>query len=200
MNPSAVVFDLDYTIWPFDCDKDIIAPFTYDKNGNVLDRDGRLSNPYPDVPGIIAHIADAKVPIIIASKNSNIFSIEELLSKIKINCRNKKIKTIMDAISYIHAYSSDVNTKGKDTHFANIYKSSGINLKRMIFYDDNHENISCAKEQGITSIHITRSTGLTWRKFNQGIHQWRSRNLPELTLDNLALACNFEEKMIIFDE
>ena len=43
-NPPLLVFDLDYTIWPYDCDKDVLAPFSRAPHGGVLDRYGRAVN------------------------------------------------------------------------------------------------------------------------------------------------------------
>ena len=191
MNPFAIVFDLDNTIWPFDCNKDVVAPFTMCQDGNIRDRYGRLANPYPDVPGIIAHIINARIPIIFASRNRSRVSIEALLRTIPIVCNDVNIKTIWDALilpTQFHAYSSDGIGKGKDKHFAAIYKDTLINFSRMIFYDDLPENIEAAKAQGTTSILINRNHGLTWKKFSEGIVEWRSRKLHALTLDDIAMA------------
>jgi magnesium-dependent phosphatase-1 len=191
MNPATFVFDLDYTIWPFDCDKDVIAPFTMCDDGNIRDRYGRIANPYPDVPGIIAHIIDKGIPIIFASRNRSRGSIEALLKTIPIVCHNENIKTIWDALmlpNLLHAYSSDGIGKGKDKHFAAIYNDTLINFTRMIFYDDIPENIEAARAQGTTSILLSRRYGLTWQKFSEGIVEWRSRKMHALTLDDLAIA------------
>jgi magnesium-dependent phosphatase 1 len=191
MNPEAIVFDLDFTLWPFDCDKDVIAPYTMCDDGNIRDRYGRLANPYPDVPGIIAHIIDKRIPIIFASRNRSRGSIEALLRTIPIKCQSENIKTIWDALmlpNLLHAYSSDGIGKGKDKHFAGIYKDTSINFTRMIFYDDLLENIEAAKTQGTTSVLLSRHQGLTWQKFSQGIVEWRSRKMHALTLDDLAMA------------
>jgi magnesium-dependent phosphatase 1 len=191
MNPGAFVFDLDYTIWPFDCDKDVIAPFTMCDDGNIRDRNGKLANPYPDVPSIIAHIIDKGIPIIFASRNRSRNSIKALLKTIPIMCYNKNIKTLWDALmlpNLLHAYSSDGIGNGKDKHFAAIYKDTLINFTRMIFYDDIPENIDAAKAQGTTSILLSRTHGLTWQKFSEGIVEWRSRKMHKLTLYDLAMA------------
>jgi magnesium-dependent phosphatase-1 len=189
MNPSAIVLDLDYTIWPFDCNKDVVAPFTMCQDGNIRDYYGRLANPYPDVPGIIAHIVDKGIPIIFASRNRSRDSIEALLRTIPIKCQDENINTIWDALmlpTQFHAYSSDGIGRGKDKHFSAIHKDTLINFNRMIFYDDLPENIAAAKAQGTTSILITN--GLTWQKFSQGIVEWRSRKMHALTLDDIAMA------------
>jgi len=191
MNPSAIVLDLDYTIWPFYCNKDVVEPFTMCQDGNIRDRYGRLANPYPDVPGIIAHIVDKGIPIIFASRNRSKISIEALLRTIPIKCQDENINTIWDALmlpTQLHAYSSDGIGRGKDKHFAAIHKDTLINFSRMIFYDDIPENIVAAKTQGTTSVLLNRAQGLTWKKFSQGIVEWRSRKMHALTLDDLAMA------------
>ena len=178
-NPKLAVFDLDFTIWPFDCDKDVLAPFSVDFFGGVYDRYGRTSNSYCDVPSIIAALVDAGIPIAYASRNPSAHHIESLLRLIAICPKTKPhIKTLWDALpsrAFFHAYSSAGYGRGKARHFAAIHAATGISYKDMVFFDDLPENIVHAQAQGITSVLVNRR-GLTWEAMTQGIHSWRQNN------------------------
>jgi magnesium-dependent phosphatase 1 len=172
-----------------DCGKDVIAPYTLYHDGCILDYRGRLANPYSDVQNIIAYLVDSGITIIFASRNPDRNSIEALLKTIPINCQNKNIKTMWDVLAsptLLHAYSSDRIGNGKDKHFAAIYKNTLIPFSRMVFYDDQPGNINAAMAQGTTSILVNKSEGLTWQKFNDGINEWRSKNIPNVSLDDLG--------------
>jgi len=177
-NPKLVVFDLDYTVWPFDCDKDVIAPFSPSPYGGVYDRYGRPSNPFPDIPHIIAALVDAKIPIAYASRNPSANSVEQLLRAISIAPTTRpEVRSLWDALpsrDYFHAYSSAGQGRGKDRHFAAIKKATGIVFSDMLFFDDLHDNIVHAQKQGTTSVHLGRR-GVTWAAMIAGIEGWRVR-------------------------
>jgi len=189
--PDLFAFDLDYTIWPFDCDKNVVAPFHNDEYGNVFDRYGTCANPYPDVAYIIGTIIDYGIPIAFVSRNPSRNSILQLLNKIPIVTKRVGIKTLGDALctdNLLQAYSSKGLSDAKNTHFAEIKKHTCINFNKMIFFDDLPQNIEAAKAQGTTSILVNRQEGLTWAKFTEGVEEWRARKIQKTTLDDLAIA------------
>jgi hypothetical protein len=70
--PKLCVFDLDYTIWACDCDKDIIEPYVEHSTSGintVFDRHGRLVILYSDVREILGAIADSEIPVGVPLKN-----------------------------------------------------------------------------------------------------------------------------------
>lgn len=189
--PDLFVFDLDYTIWPFDCDKNVVAPFHNDEYGNVFDRYGTCANPYPDVAYIIGTIIDQGIPIAFVSRNPSRNSILQLLNTIPIVTKRAGVNTLGDALcidDLLQAYSSKELSDAKNTHFAEIKKHTCINFNRMVFFDDLPQNIEAAKAQGTTSILVNRQEGLTWAKFTEGIEEWRARKIQKITLDDLAIA------------
>ena len=182
-NPDLMVFDLDWTLWQFDCDKHVIPPFTKHLYFNTIyDRYGRPSNPYPDVPAIISALVDANIPFAIASRNPSAGPIEQLLRQISIfpkTSTKQHIKTIWDALpsrEYFHAYSSAEYGNGKDRHFKAIYAASGIPFNRMLFFDDLPDNIKYASIQGTTSILVNQKNGLNWNAMISGITEYRNRS------------------------
>jgi len=183
-NPKLAVFDLDFTIWPFDCDKDVLPPFSSDFFGGVRDRYQRASNPYFDVPQIIAALVDANIPIAYASRNPSAHHIESLLRLIAICPKTKPhIKTLWDALpsrEFFHAYSSSGYGRGKMRHFMAIQDASGIAFNDMVFFDDLPENVAHAHTIGVTSIIVGRR-GLTWDAMARGIDSWRQKKASNAT-------------------
>jgi len=177
-NPALLVFDLDYTVWPFDCDKDVIAPFIPSQFGGVLDRYGRPSNAFPNVPAIFAALVDAGVPIAYASRNPSAGPVEALLRAIAITPRTRpEVRCLWDALpnrNLFHAYSSAGYGRGKARHFAAIQAACGVAFRDMLFFDDLYDNIKQAQAQGTTSVHLGRR-GLTFEAVAAGISGWRDR-------------------------
>ena len=176
-NPDIIVFDLDYTIWPFDCDKDVFAPFYRNPQG-VFDSRQRWANPYYDVPAIIAALYNAGIPVAYLSRNPAEESIEELLRAITMNTLDGK-RSLWDAMpnrKYFHAYSTLAGNKGKDPHFASLRELTGVPFEKMLFFDDLPQNIHYARKQGTVSVELNLRRGLTWKSFLEGLGQWRARH------------------------
>ena len=174
--PQILVFDCDWTLYPYDCDKHRLAPFYYIENKTLCDRHWRNANPYPDVPGIFGAIADAGIPVAFLSRNPSDVHIKHLLSTIRcITKTSTKQKTLWDTMpysTYFHAYSSGSIGKGKDKHFGALKILSSVPFNEMLFFDDMSDNIEAAEAQGTVSVHITTS-GLNVATFISGIEKWR---------------------------
>lgn len=179
-NPDLLVFDCDYTLWPFDCDKDVISPFTLSPFGSILERYGRSANPYCDVQKLFAGIVDAGIPVAFISRNPSAQYVEELLRCIKIITKTRGQISLWDTMpsrDYFHAYSSGGVGRGKDRHFAALKKVSGILFHNMIFFDDLPENILAAQAQGTTSVLVGPKRGLNIEAMDAGIDLWRSKQI-----------------------
>lgn len=182
INPKLVVFDLDFTLWPFDCGGNSnIGPFRRSVNGIIVDKYGRMSNPYTDVLGILSALVNNDIPIAICSRNPDVYSIVDLMNHIRFDCKKGNV-SLMDCLpntNYIHAYSSD-KSGGKNKHFTALRAALGIEFNQMIFFDDLMENITFAVKMGITSVLVKE--GLTWEALKIGIEAWRSRSRTEKKL------------------
>jgi len=175
-NPKLVVLDLDFTLWPFDCGSNSnMAPFRRSIGGIIVDKFGRMSNPYKDVLGILSSLVNNDIPIAICSRNPDIHSIANLMSLMRFDCKKGNI-SLLDCLpntNYIHAYSSD-KTGGKNKHFTALKAATGVDFNQMIFFDDLLENITFAVKMGITSVLVKE--GLTWEAIRVGVEAWRSRS------------------------
>jgi len=176
--PGLVVFDLDFTIWPFDCHKDREMPFTI-KETNVYDYRGRLANCYPNIPSIIGFLVDNDVPIAYASRNPSRDHIIELLMKSVIQTKKGKT-TLWDILpnpNYLQAYSSSYLGYAKNHHFNKLQIITGVDFNKMLFFDDLPQNIEQARTKGITSILLGKS-GVTMELFKMGLKLYNDYHKP----------------------
>lgn len=179
INPKLVVFDLDFTLWPFDCGSNSnLAPFRRSISGIVVDRFGRMSNPYKDVLGVLSSLVNNDIPIAICSRNPDIHSIVDLMSNIRFDCKKGNVSLLdcLPTTNYIQAYSSD-KTGGKNKHFTALKELLGVEFNQMIFFDDLLDNINYAVKMGITSVLVKE--GLTWEALRIGVEAWRSRSVSQ---------------------
>ena len=177
--PGLVVFDLDWTIWPYDCGCEVLPPFRTMPWG-IVDGRGYTANPYKDVRGIIAALVDAGVPIAIASRNPDTVVLESLLRLITFEC-GRGLISLWDALpspAYFRAHSSG-GLHGKTVHFAALKAASGVDYDQMLFFDDLAENINYAKRLGVTCINVVH-TGMNWVGLSNGLVDFRHTRTERL--------------------
>jgi magnesium-dependent phosphatase-1 len=182
-----IVFDCDYTLWPFDCDKDVVAPFCVHSAGGIIDRSWRPANPFPEVREVFQYIVENKMSFAIASRNPSANSIAQLLAciMIQVDGVQKSVWSMLPAGSF-HAYSSG-GAKGKTAHFARISQATGRPVSDMLFFDDLSENIQVASQQGVICVLVGQRTGLTMDTFKCGLEAFAKMKAERLALA-LALA------------
>ena len=79
--PKMMVFDLDYTLWPFWVDTHVSGPLKHTPNGLVVkDRYGESCGFYNDVSGILHHIKEKGIVLGAASRTSAPDLAENMLS------------------------------------------------------------------------------------------------------------------------
>lgn len=133
--PKLLVFDLDYTLWPFWVDTHVTPPFR--KKGNdVVDAHGQIIRYYKEVPEILKHLSE-EYELGVASRTSEIQGAKQLLNLFNWD-KYFKYKEIYPG--------------SKVSHFSKIQKASGIDYKDMIFFDDEHRNIVDVGKLGVTCI------------------------------------------------
>jgi magnesium-dependent phosphatase-1 len=181
-NPKIIVFDCDWTLYPFDCDKHLVGPFKK-VSTFVLDGHGRCAAPYAAVPNILGAIVDAGIPVAFLSRNPSAGPLEQLLRTLPLASARFPDGSLWDAMpsrDYFHAYGSQGIGKGKDRHFAALYSLTGIGPSEILFFDDLPENIAAAEAKGIASI-LIGDQGLTWSAFSAGIRRWRDKKIEAFT-------------------
>ncbi|XP_048374245.1 magnesium-dependent phosphatase 1 isoform X2 [Sphaerodactylus townsendi] len=66
--PSLVVFDLDYTLWPFWVDTHVDPPFRKNRDGSIQDRNGQPVRLYPEVQAVLEQLHQEGIPMAAASR------------------------------------------------------------------------------------------------------------------------------------
>ncbi|XP_076322448.1 magnesium-dependent phosphatase 1-like isoform X2 [Tachypleus tridentatus] len=153
--PKLIVFDLDYTLWPFWVDTHVDPPFRKSGDGKVIDSSGRKIKYYPDVPKILERLTNEGIPMGVASRTEWPAGARQLL----------KMLDWEKYFSYQEIYPGS-----KLTHFQRFQEVSGVPYSQMIFFDDEHRNICEISKLGVTSVFVPK--GLTNKVLEEGFKQF----------------------------
>lgn len=165
--PKAVVFDLDYTLWPCWCDVHIALPVRSGKNNaEIIDSYGYRMSLYPDVPDILKELKANDVTIISASRTPTVHIAKQLLKNIKID--GKPMHKYFDNHQW--------GTGSKTRHIRQAAKELGMELDlqngEFILYDDEYRNKD-VNSIGCKFVYIRDTDlGLTKEIFDSGIDQF----------------------------
>ncbi|XP_078007406.1 magnesium-dependent phosphatase 1 isoform X4 [Phascolarctos cinereus] len=124
--PQLVVFDLDYTLWPFWVDTHVEPPFRRNRDGSVRDSNEKIVRLYPEVPDVLDRLHGLGVTIAAASRTGEIRGANQLLE-------------LFDLTKYFA--HKEIYPGCKVTHFERLQQKSGIPYSEMIFFDDEKRNI-----------------------------------------------------------
>nr|AFK40417.1 unknown [Lotus japonicus] len=130
--PRLVVFDLDYTLWPFYCEC-------------RSKRD--TPSLYPHVKGIMYALKGEGIDVAIASKSPTPDIATTFLDKLSISSM-----FVTKEIFY--------SWQNKTDHFQKIHSSTGVPFKSMLFFDDDDNNIQGVSKMGVTSILVRNGVNL----------------------------------------
>ncbi|GCC16982.1 hypothetical protein chiPu_0021464 [Chiloscyllium punctatum] len=124
--PKLVVFDLDYTLWPFWVDTHVDPPFRKERNGKIVDSAGRTINLYAEVTEVLQTLQRDGIQIAAASRTGEVAGANQLLNLFKLD-------------SYF--IQKEIYPGSKVTHFTRINQATRTQFSEMIFFDDEHRNI-----------------------------------------------------------
>ena len=164
--PEAVVFDLDYTLWPCWCDTHISPPLKPKSQSQIIDSYGMKLSFYPDVESIILELVANNVTIIGASRTATPSVAKKILNLLHINGK--------PAIQYFDALEWGQGSKTK--HIKLAAKQLGMNeeLEKggFILFDDELRNRDVASIN-CHFAHVPNETlGLTRNVFENGLQSW----------------------------
>ncbi|WOG84631.1 hypothetical protein DCAR_0103815 [Daucus carota subsp. sativus] len=140
--PRLVVFDLDYTLWPFYCE---------------CRSKREMPKLYPQAKGVLLALKEKGIDMAIASRSPTADIANTFLDKLDI-----KSMFVAQEI-----YSSWTH---KTEHFQKINRLTGVPFKSMLFFDDEHRNIEAVSKMGVTSILV--DNGVDLRAFRQGLAEF----------------------------
>lgn len=147
--PSLVVFDLDYTLWPFWCEMFTAAQTPW---------------LYPHVPAILEGLQARRIPLAVASRTPTPHVANAFINKLDIRHRFCSIQLIPAADGF------DQHSAQKDkAHLPNIQCDTGLPFTDMLFFDDEHGNIKRVGRLGVVSILVDTSTGVCLQSLERGL-------------------------------
>ncbi|CAI9753207.1 unnamed protein product [Fraxinus pennsylvanica] len=144
--PRLVVFDLDYTLWPFYCE------CYYEDDAPYL---------YPHARGILHALKARGIDMAIASRSPTPEIARPFLERLGI-------RSMFVAEEIFSSWSH------KTEHFQKIHKKTGIPFESMLFFDDEDRNIIAVSKMGVTSILVHR--GVTLDSLRQGLSDFEQKS------------------------
>ncbi|KAH9697293.1 hypothetical protein WN944_029582 [Citrus x changshan-huyou] len=130
--PRLVVFDLDYTLWPFYCE---------------CRSKREMPSLYPHAKGILHALKDKGIDVAVASRSPSPDIANTFLEKLNI-------KSMFVAKEIFSSWSH------KTDHFQRIHSRTGVPFNSMLFFDDEDRNIDAVSKMGVTGILVGNGVNL----------------------------------------
>ncbi|CAH2051893.1 unnamed protein product [Thlaspi arvense] len=140
--PRLVVFDLDYTLWPFYCE---------------CRSKREMPSLYPQAKGILNALKEKGIEMAIASRSPTSDIANTFIDKLNI-------KSMFVAKEIFSSWSH------KTEHFQKIHTRTTVPFTAMLFFDDEDRNIKSVSKMGVTSILV--GDGVTLGAFRQGLTEF----------------------------
>lgn len=168
--PAAVVFDLDYTLWPWWCDYHVDPPLTRVSDEVVVDASGFNMSLFPDVMSIIRELKENDVKIIAASRTPTPRIAQEVLSLFMID--GKPLKDFFDSLQW----GEGTKIKHITRAIEELGLSRDLRAGGVILFDDE------ARNRDVESINCNFAyisdyqKGLTRKIFEDALKEWSDKN------------------------
>jgi magnesium-dependent phosphatase 1 len=151
--PTLIVFELDFTLWPFRVDKSAKSPFSISRKGNVIDARGRVFMTFPEVPQLLMTLTNNGYNLAVTSRIEDIPGAYQLL----------QLFGITQYFQYKEIYPST-----KTVHFNQLRAKTGIKFDHMIFFDDDKRNVRDVSRLGVMVFQVPQS-GITFSVLNTAL-------------------------------
>lgn len=144
--PKLIVFDLDYTLWPFWVDTHVAAPLKASPDHtSAKDRSGESFAFYAEVPSILHSLRERGIKVGAASRTSAPDLGREMLRLLHVGDAEGKKRKAVEYFDYLEIYPGS-----KITHFNRLQKATGLDYTDMLFFDDEARNRN-VESLGVTS-------------------------------------------------
>ncbi|KAM1242608.1 hypothetical protein ACFX2G_034946 [Malus domestica] len=140
--PRLVVFDLDYTLWPFYCE---------------CRSKREMPSMYPHARGILYALKEKGIGLAIASRSPTADIAKTFIEKLSI-------KSMFSAQEIFSSWTH------KTDHFQRIHTRTGVPFNSMLFFDDENRNIQAVSKMGVTSILV--DNGVNIGALRQGLTKY----------------------------
>lgn len=186
--PKLIVFDLDYTLWPFWIDTHPTPPLKVNKdNTGMIDRYGETFTFYPEVPSILFEAKRRNIFLGLASRTHTPELANQSLRAIDVPVPEQYVDGDEKPQKAINFFTfREIYPGAKTRHFRQIQASSkkmakasdgipkdGIAFEDMLFFDDESRNRDVERELGVT-FYLVRD-GVTRSEIDKGVWLWRKK-------------------------
>ncbi|KAB2634723.1 magnesium-dependent phosphatase 1 [Pyrus ussuriensis x Pyrus communis] len=130
--PRLVVFDLDYTLWPFYCE---------------CRSKREMPSMYPHARGILYALKEKGIGLAIASRSPTADIAKTFIEKLSV-------KSMFAAEEIFSSWTH------KTDHFQRIHTRTGVPFNSMLFFDDENRNIQAVSKMGVTSILVDNGVNI----------------------------------------
>ncbi|KAI4163133.1 MAG: hypothetical protein LQ342_003261 [Letrouitia transgressa] len=194
--PKMLIFDLDYTLWPFWVDTHVTPPLkAKDGNTKAVDRWGEGFSFYMDVPSILLSAKSRPATPLLLAAASRTSAPDLAVSLLKLlhlppppsptppddahpnslpsssssssRSSSSSSKRSHDIFDYLQIYPGD-----KRTHVAKLQKQSKVAYGDMLFFDDETRNRNV---EGLGVTFWLVEGGVTRGEVDRGVWEWRRR-------------------------
>jgi len=164
--PDVVVFDVDFTLWPYWCDTHLRPPFRLGASGQLRDGSGKPIALYPEAAAVLLELRAAGVQLALASRTDEPRWLQDIAQQLAI----APGLSLWDAADFREIYPSS-----KIKHFQAIAAASGAPPSRMLFFDDESRN------RNVTSLGVTfvdADGGVSVAMVREGLRQYQRERRP----------------------
>ncbi|KAG8281884.1 Magnesium-dependent phosphatase 1 [Homalodisca vitripennis] len=137
--PKLVVFDLDYTLWPYWVDTHIDLPIRKTSDGTVCDRRGTKLKIYAETKKVLETLKENKILIAAASRTQEPPAARDMLKYFDID----------KYFDFKEIYPGE-----KTAHFHRIKKDSNVQYEDMLFFDDENRNIVTISKLNVVCFYL----------------------------------------------
>ncbi|KAI9741341.1 MAG: hypothetical protein M1834_003058 [Cirrosporium novae-zelandiae] len=179
--PKLMVFDLDYTLWPFWVDTHVVPPIKSRDNGTkCVDKWGEIFSFYTDVPQILSSLRQKNIQVAAASRTHAPDLARDMLKLLHVpttpttsNSSSSKSSTkrALDFFDHLQIFPGS-----KISHFRKLQKQTGVGYEEMLFFDDESRNRE-VEELGVL-MWLVRD-GVDREEVDKAVKEWRRRHRRE---------------------
>ncbi|RCI09627.1 hypothetical protein L249_3887 [Ophiocordyceps polyrhachis-furcata BCC 54312] len=192
--PKMIVFDLDYTLWPFWVDTHVAPPLRPNaQHSAATDRTGEQLAFYQDVPAMLDQLRRSDVRLGVASRTSAPHLASELLTMLHLpptlpsSSSSSSSSSLPAAAAEVQEEAGagkprraldvfdgglEIYPSSKIRHMEAIKARTGIDFQDILFFDDESRNRE-TERLGLT-MWLVRD-GMTWEELQKGLAEWRRR-------------------------
>ncbi|ODV88181.1 hypothetical protein CANARDRAFT_5480 [[Candida] arabinofermentans NRRL YB-2248] len=169
--PKAVVFDLDFTLWPLWCDTHISNPIKVHSSSptkiTLVDRTGFKFSLFPDVKPILDLLRENNVMIFTASRTCDPPMARKLIRLFELE---------------EHIDDSEWGYGTKIQHLTALSKRNHVPFEEMCLFDDEYRNKDVEKI-GVKFCYLPNEE-INWKLFWEGLKSWQQASKVDGNVDD----------------